>query len=116
MRATSPMPKPLASSCRARAICLGSAPGRPRRLRTDARLGREVPVELDPGLDGAEARIHALPDHVTLELEKGARHVEEELAGGGGRVEVLLVEVEIDLDGFEILEVRNKSISEQTID
>jgi len=34
MRATFPMPRPLASSWRARAICLGSAPGRPRRLRT----------------------------------------------------------------------------------
>jgi hypothetical protein len=34
MRATLPMPRPLASSYRARAICLGSAPGRPRRLRT----------------------------------------------------------------------------------
>ena len=28
------MPRPLASSCRARVICLDSAPGRPRRLRT----------------------------------------------------------------------------------
>ena len=25
--------------------------------------GREVPIALDLGLDGAEARIHALPDH-----------------------------------------------------
>src|SRR5262249_17141346 len=33
-RATLPIPTPLASSCLARAICVGSAPGRPRRLRT----------------------------------------------------------------------------------
>jgi hypothetical protein len=39
----------------------------------DARLGREVPIALDPGLDGTEAGVHTLPDHAALELGKASR-------------------------------------------
>jgi hypothetical protein len=39
------------------AMCLGSAPGRPRRLRTNAGLRYQVTIALDLGLDGAEAGI-----------------------------------------------------------
>jgi hypothetical protein len=46
MRATLPMPRPLASSCRAREICLGSAPSRPRRLRTMPALAVKCPSRL----------------------------------------------------------------------
>ena len=55
-----------------------------------------MPVALDPGLDGTEAGIHPLPDHAALKFRKRARYVNEQLASKGGRVEVLLVQVEID--------------------
>ena len=47
---------------------------------------------------------HTLLDHAAPELRERARHVEQHLAGWGGRVEVLLIEVEIDADGFEVLD------------
>ena len=72
---------------------LAPGPCDPARLGTgptqappnDARLGREVPIAVDLGLDGAEAGVHGLADHAALELGKGARHVKEQLADRRGR-------------------------------
>jgi hypothetical protein len=43
-------------------------------------------------LGSRNARLHALLDHLPLELSKGADHVEHELTGGGGCIEALLVQ------------------------
>ena len=61
-----------------------------------------MPIALDHGLNGAETSVHALPDHAVLGLRKGTRHVEEELAGWSGCVEVLLIEVLSDTYGLKI--------------
>jgi hypothetical protein len=50
-------------------------------------------IALDLGLDGTG-----------LELGDRVGHVKEELTCGGGGVEVLLIEVEIDADRFEVLD------------
>src|SRR5215813_10934685 len=56
---------------------LGLRPWPTEASPDDARLGGEVPIALDPGLDGTKPSIHTLADHAALELGKGARHVEE---------------------------------------
>ena len=80
-------------------------PGRPRRLRTTA-FGREVPVALDPGLDGTEASIHACPIMLRSNSEKARVTWKSSLpfAGRRRRIEVLLVKVEIDTNGFQVLD------------
>ena len=77
-RATLPMPTPLASSCRARSICV-SAPGRPSacaqyllRSRSGRRAG---------SWPNTEAGVQSLSDHAALEFEEAARYLEEQLAG-----------------------------------
>jgi len=83
---------------------LGLRPWPTKAPAHNARLGRKVPLALDLRLDGSEAGVYALSDHASLELGEGTRHVEEELACRSGCIEVLLIELEIDTDGFEILD------------
>jgi hypothetical protein len=64
----------------------------------------DVTLVLGLALMARRLAFHTLLDHAARELRERARHVEQHLAGWGGRVEVLLVEVEIDADGFEVFD------------
>jgi hypothetical protein len=44
------------------------------------------------------------PFHRALKLGEGARQLKEQLAGRRSRVDILLIQVEIDVDGFEVLD------------
>ena len=99
-----PIPRPFASSRRACSIWCGSAPGRPSRSAHLAGVRLELPVALDFGPDGIEAGAHPLPDHRPLEFRERTRNLEKQLARRRGRVEVLLIEVEVDTDCLEILD------------
>ena len=50
-----------------------------------------------------QASVDALSDHRTLELSKGTRNLEHQFAGWCGRVDALLVEVQIDAAVHEML-------------
>src|SRR5262249_13202739 len=67
-------------------------------------FGRELSVPLDRGLDGLQPGAYPLPDHAALELSECACNLEDELSHRAGRVDVLLVEVEVDAGGLEVLD------------
>src|SRR5579884_2061409 len=77
------MPVPVASSARMRST-------------TSALTGRRQALSLCSG--ACEASIDATSDHRTLELREGSGDLIEQPACRGCRVDVLLVEVEIDTD------------------
>src|SRR5262249_15612515 len=81
---------------------LGAGPA--KASAHDARLCREMSVAVDLGLDGAEARIHALPNHAALELGKGSHHVEQQPTHRRGGVDVLRIQVEVDAGSFQMLD------------
>lgn len=100
--ATLPMPIPLANSCRALDLVRLSA--RPAQFPTHlasladefAVAGELVPHDLEPGP-------RPLLDHRSFELAEGARDLEQ-VCGGCRRVDVLLVQVEIDADLFDVID------------
>jgi len=55
-------------------------------------------------LGARDAGAHPLPDHRPLELGKGAGDLEDELSYRRGRVDCLLVEVQVDPDCFQVLD------------
>ena len=70
--------------------------------------GRTEPHALGPGI--GEARLHSIPDHRSLELCEDAHHLEEGAACRRGRVDCLLVEVQVYAramgvaqEGYEVL-------------
>ena len=69
-----------------------------------ASLADELAVAGELVLDDAEPSSDALTDHGSLEFGKGARDLKEQLAGGRRRVDMLLVEIEVDADLLEVLD------------
>src|SRR5215475_14571650 len=61
----------------------------------DARLAGELLPARNLCLDGREPCLDALTDHRALEFAKRSCDLEEQLASGRGRVEVLLLQIEI---------------------
>src|SRR5262245_43252216 len=102
-----PIPVPLASSWRARSILSGSAPGRPRLRRTMPALLVNFSPR-NPRLDGRQPRLDALTDHRALEFAKGSCDLEGQLGSGRGRVEVLLLQIEIHTYRLEMLDGAEK--------
>src|SRR5262249_50172441 len=83
----------------------------PRPAKTPAHhagFGRELSVALDRGLDGLEPGAYPVADHGALEVGKGACDLEDELAHGAGRVDVLLIQVEVDASVLEVLDRAEK--------
>jgi len=79
------IPTPLASWTQARSILSGSAPGRPRRLRTTPALDVNLPSRTIVAFDGLQPCAYPLPDHAALELGKRACDLQAELAHGACR-------------------------------
>src|SRR5262249_20710679 len=93
--------------CRRRRGPSGSArtlaPAAPVRLQVGPGFGgqsrpwsRTPPVLGDLCLDALEPNLHPLPDHSPFEFGESACHLEPEAAHGCGRINVLLIQVEID--------------------
>jgi hypothetical protein len=61
------------------------------------------PLTLDFVLGSLQASVNARADHRPLELGEGPRDLEHELARRRRRVQVLLIEVQIDAAGLEVL-------------
>jgi hypothetical protein len=98
------MPSPLESSCRARAICVGSSPGRPRRLRTIPPLVVKCPSRLILALMALRPALTRCWIMLRSKFQKGTRHVEEQLASGCCGIKVLLIKIQINAHGFEVLD------------
>jgi hypothetical protein len=77
----------------------------PPQLRAhDASLALELAVAGELILDDVQPSPDALADHGALKLTEGARDLEQQFAVGYGRVDVLLVEIQIDVDGLEVFD------------
>src|SRR5262245_58445283 len=70
----------------------------------DAPLALELTVAGELILDDVEPSPDALADHGALKLTEGARDLEQQFAVGRGGIDVLLVEVQIDPNGLEVLD------------
>jgi hypothetical protein len=51
-----------------------------------------------------EAELDRLPDHAALEFGKGSGDLEHQLAGWGGGIDALLIEIQVNAVGFEVLD------------
>src|SRR5215510_11831947 len=74
----------------------------------DARLAGELLPARNLRLDGREPCLDALTDHRALEFAKCSCDLEEQLASGRGRVEVLLLQIEIHTYRLEMLDGAEK--------
>src|SRR5262245_14423007 len=79
----------------------------------DAAPGLKLAVPGQLVLDDLESGSDPLLDHASLELGEGARYLEEQLALWRGRVEVLLIEVEVNADGLQVLD-RVEEVDQRT--
>jgi hypothetical protein len=66
-----------------------------------------------PAHELASARVDTLPDHAALELGEGTSDLKELPPGGHGRVDVLLVEVQVDARRVQVIE-RVDQIAQRT--
>src|SRR5262245_775146 len=74
----------------------------------DARLAGELLPARNLRLDGRQPRLDALTDHRALEFAKCSCDLEEQLASGRGRVEVLLLQIQIHTYCLEMLDGAEK--------
>src|SRR6516164_6890017 len=86
------------------ALDLGADLGAPKAAAHDAGLTDELAVALERVLGAGQPGVDALADHRALELCKRTGDLEEQLAHRRRRVEVLLVEVEVNADGLKVLD------------
>src|SRR5262245_41951634 len=70
----------------------------------NAPLALELAVAGELILDDVEPSPDALADHRALKLTEGARDLEQQFAVGRGGIDVLLIEVQVDAHGLEVLD------------
>jgi len=73
---------------------LGSIGGRPSRFALSS--------------GSRQASTDSFLDHRPLELGEDAHHLEQRLAAGGGRVDALLVKVQVDLGAMHLAQERHQ--------
>src|SRR5262245_66597469 len=70
----------------------------------DAASGLKLAVAGELFADDLQSSPHPLLDHRPLELGESAGDLEQQLAGRGGGIEVLLIKVGIDADGSPVFD------------
>ena len=109
MRCTVPLPTPFSA-----AISDAFASGRQRRTdhaflaRCDRGAAKAPPVRFC----SREAGVDALDDHRALKLGKDAHHLKHRFARRRGRIDPLLMQVQVDAFAVQLTEERDQSCRE----
>src|SRR5262245_39601235 len=90
------------AACQFNLLGLSARPAKLGAYNAAPGLKLTVPSQLVP--DDLEARTDPLLDHAALELGESAGDLEQQLAMWRGRIEMLLIEIEVDADSLEVLD------------
>src|SRR5262245_10681389 len=70
----------------------------------DGPLALALPVAVELIVDDVQPSLDSLADHGAFKFTERARDLEHQFAVGRGGIDVLLIEVQIDPDGLEVLD------------